>query len=51
MKAIGVYDDLLASMPEPGECNIKGFRYVLGSEGYEEVFRVGFQYLRSYKVS
>ena len=42
MKALGAYDELLASMPEPGECNIKGFRYVSGSEGHEEIFRVSF---------
>lgn len=40
MKEIGVYDDILACTPVPGECNVKGFRYVLGSEGHEEIYMV-----------
>lgn len=40
MKELGVYDELLAATPNPGECNIRGFRYVFGTEGHEEIYRV-----------
>lgn len=47
MEAIGVYEEILATMPKPGERNIEGLRYVLGSEGHEQIFQAGFiiQYL------
>ncbi|KIP06188.1 hypothetical protein PHLGIDRAFT_91141, partial [Phlebiopsis gigantea 11061_1 CR5-6] len=40
MRELGIYDDLLACTPNPGECNIQGFRFVFGSEGHEEIFKM-----------
>jgi salicylate hydroxylase len=35
-----VYEEILANTADPGHPNIKGFRYVFGSEGHEEIFKV-----------
>ncbi|GJE87995.1 FAD-dependent oxidoreductase [Phanerochaete sordida] len=38
MRELGAYDDILAATAEPGRANLRGFRFVYGAEGHDELF-------------
>lgn len=46
-----MYEDILAHTADPGKPNIRGFRYVFGSEGHEEIYTVRAMKLISYKIA